>query len=424
MTIKIPYGDSVIELMLNKEFFEILESDIYKLQSNETEDNVVLKAMASPIESPRLAELAKGKNTATIIISDHTRPVPSKHIIPFMLGELRYANPDIDITLLVATGCHRGTTKNELVDKLGKDIVNSERIVIHDCLDESANIDIGTLPSGARLVIDRCAVQTDLLIAEGFIEPHFFAGFSGGRKSVLPGICSRATVLGNHCAEFIDSPFARTGILELNPIHKDMISAVSLAGLKYIVNVIIDEEKRIVAAFAGNAIAAHQKGCDLISAYCQVKPQKKGDIVISSNGGAPLDQNIYQSVKGLTAAESAATPDAVLIICAICNDGTGGDDFYHALKDCSSPENLLAVIRKVPKEQTKPDQWEYQILSRIMAKHRVIFVSDPKMQSTLSEMKLEYAPTIDEALLRAFAQKGKHAHLVVIPNGISVIVSG
>ena len=419
---RIPYGVTGAELHRDISGAEILESQIGTLKAEDSEDELVRKAMAAPIGSPRLSELARGKKTATIIVSDHTRPVPSKHILPFMLAELREGNPDIDITLLIATGFHRATTREELAAKVGEELASREKFVCHDSRDASSNVEIGVLPSGARLVIDRLAAETDLLVAEGFIEPHFFAGFSGGRKSVLPGVCDQVTVLGNHCSKFIDSPYARTGILEGNPLHTDMVAAAKLAKLQYIVNVVIDEDKKVAAAFAGDPLQAHEAGCSFLKGYCRVKPQKKGDIVITSNGGAPLDQNVYQSVKGLTAAEAAAAPGAVLIISSRCNDGVGGDSFYKALHECDTLEHLMERILATPMDQTDPDQWEYQILCRMMLKHRIIFVSEPSMQKTLEDMKLEYAPDLDTALERAYAEKGPDAHLVIIPNGISVIV--
>ena len=419
---RIPYGTTGMELHRDVSNAEVLESAIGTLKAQGSEDDIVKAAMANPIGSPTLRQLAQGKKTATIIVSDHTRPVPSKHILPFMLEELRQGNPDIDVTLLIATGFHRPTTHEELVNKVGEKIANEEKFVCHDSRDPNTNVEIGVLPSGARLVIDKVAAETDLLISEGFIEPHFFAGFSGGRKSVLPGVCDQVTVLGNHCAKFIDSPNARTGILEGNPLHNDMVAAAKLAKLQYIVNVVIDEEKHVAAAFAGDPFQAHEQGCAFLKGYCRVKPEKKGDIVLTSNGGAPLDQNVYQSVKGLTAAEAAAAPGAVLIISARCNDGTGGESFYRALRDCASLDELMERILATPMDKTDPDQWEYQILCRMMRKHRIIFVSDPTMQKTLEEMKLEYAPDLDTALDRAFADKGPDAHLVLIPNGISVIV--
>ena len=419
---RIPFGTTGLELSRDVTGAEVLESAIGTLKAEGSEDDIVKKAMANPIGSAKLSELAKGKKTATIIVSDHTRPVPSKHILPFMLAELREGNPDIDITLLIATGFHRPTTHEELVNKVGEKIANEEKFVCHDSRNAAANVEIGVLPSGAKLVIDKVAAETDLLVAEGFIEPHFFAGFSGGRKSVLPGVCDQVTVLGNHCSKFIDSPCARTGILEGNPLHIDMVAAAKLAKLQYIVNVVIDEEKHVAAAFAGDPLQAHETGCSFLKGYCRVKPEKKGDIVITSNGGAPLDQNMYQSVKGLTAAEAAAAPGAVLIISTRCNDGTGGDSFYHALADCDTVEHLMERILATPMDKTDPDQWEYQILCRMMLKHRIIFVSEPSMQKTIEEMKLEYAPDLDTALDRAYEAKGKDAHLVIIPNGISVIV--
>lgn len=420
----IPYGTTGMTLSWDLTNAEVLESKIGTLKAEASEDDLVKNAMANPYGGVKLSELAKDKKNAVIIISDHTRPVPSKHIIPFMLAELREGNPDIDITLLVATGFHRLTTTEELVNKLGQDIVDNEKIVIHDSQDAATNIEIGVLPSGARLVIDKVAAEAELLVSEGFIEPHFFAGFSGGRKSVLPGVSSKVTVLGNHCAKFIDSPYARTGILEGNPIHTDMVSAAQQAKLAYVVNVVIDEEKHVAAAFAGDPFQAHLAGCEFLKGYCCVKPAKKGDIVITSNGGAPLDQNIYQSVKGLSAAEAAAAPGAVLIISTRCDDGTGGDSFYHALADCDTLESLMERILATPMDETEPDQWESQILCRQMLKHRIIFVSDPAQQKTIEDMKLEYAPDVDTAMARAVAEKGEDAHVVVIPNGISVIVEG
>ena len=417
--IAIPYGKSHLDVAFP--YNGLLTSRVDELKSDRTGRELVEEAMASPIGTPGLAALAAGKKRCTIIISDHTRPVPSRDILPPMLAQLRQGNPEIRVTLLVATGFHRLTTTAELEAKLGKEIADSEKIVVHDAFDPESNVQIGVLPSGAPLVIDRTAVDTDLLIAEGFIEPHFFAGFSGGRKSILPGVCDKTTVLGNHCGAFIASPYARTGILEGNPLHRDMVAAAEMAKLAYIVNVVIDEEKKTVAAFAGDFRKAHEAGVAFLRQYCEVQAVP-GDIVVTSNGGAPLDQNIYQSVKGLTAAEASAKEGAVLIMCAELADGTGGEGFYRALKDCESPEKLQEETLKIPMEQTNPDQWEYQILVRMMCKHHIIFVSDPSARQFVEDMKLEYAPDLETALDRAYALKGKDAHTVVIPNGISVIV--
>ena len=417
--ISIPYGKTHISCDLQPR--GLLTSRVDQLKSTKSGLQLVEEAMANPIGSRPLHELAAGKRKCTIIISDHTRPVPSRDILPPMLAQLRQGNPEIDITLLVATGFHRPTTLAELEAKLGQEIAASEKIVVHDAFDPDSNVKIGILPSGAPLVIDRAAVETDLLVSEGFIEPHFFAGFSGGRKSVLPGVCDATTVLGNHCGEFIASPYARTGILENNPLHIDMVAAAEMANLAFIVNVVIDDDKKTVAAFAGDFKAAHAAGVSFLRPYCEVDAVP-GDIVITSNGGAPLDQNIYQSVKGLTAAEASAKAGAVLIMCANLADGTGGEGFYQSLKNCESPETHFAQCAATPQDQTIPDQWESQILARILMKHRVIFVSRPEMEVTLREMKLDYAPDLPAAIAMAKQDKGEHAEITIIPNGISVII--
>ena len=455
---EIPYGKGTLPLDLPaSRVAGVLTSHVDEIHSDRGEAELVREAMAQPygnatpygIATPygnttpygsaaphngkTLKELAATARTCTIIISDHTRPVPSKVILPPMLAELREGNPDIDITLLVATGCHRGTTDAELEVKLGTEVFRNEKIVVHDATDPDSNIKIGVLPSGADLIIDKTAAQTDLLIAEGFIEPHFFAGFSGGRKSVLPGICDKVTVFGNHCARFINDPAARTGILTDNPIHADMVSAAKQAHLAYIVNVILDENQKVAAAFAGDPFAAHEAGCEMILRYCRVAA-KPADIGITSNGGAPLDQNVYQCVKSMTAAEATVRDGGPIILCAECADGIGGDSFYRALRDCKDAESLLAQISQVPQTETIQDQWQVQILARILIHHPVIMVTSPELADAVQKMKMIYASDLQEALRiaeqlvtggdrNAGVIRTPEPTYIVIPNGISVIVT-
>ncbi len=415
--LKIPYGNTFIPF--EEGSASVLYSRIDALKAEADGLSIVKAAMENPIDSPRLSELARGKKNCVIIISDHTRPVPSRDILPNMYRELREGSPEIDITLLVATGFHRLTSEAELRGKLGDELFEQSRIIIHDSADRDSNVRVGTLPSGAPCVIDRLAAEADLLISEGFIEPHFFAGFSGGRKSVLPGICGRVTVMGNHCSRFIDSENSRTGILEGNPMHQDMVAAAALAKLAYIVNVVIDDNKKTVAAFAGNYVTAHRAGCDYLLGYAQVAPAP-ADIVVTSNGGAPLDQNLYQCAKSMSAAEATCLPGGVIIECAECADGHGGQAFYESLRDCSSPEALYAQIMATPQDKTIADQWESQIMARILMNHTVVMVTRPELKSMVEDMKMRYAATLEEALDLARGM-GKQS-LTVIPNGISVIV--
>lgn len=336
-----------------------------------------------------------------------------------ILRHLRAGNPEIDVTILVATGAHRATTPEELSAKFGPRIAAEEKIVIHNALDESSLTEVGRLPSGGVLRLNRMALEADLLVSDGFIEPHFFAGFSGGRKSILPGIASRETICANHCSEFIRSPFARTGCLERNPIHEDMLYAAEKAGLDFIVNVVIDHAKRIVRTFAGDFRAAHEAGCAFLRSCCGVTVPE-ADIVITSNGGYPLDQNVYQCVKGMTAGEAVCRPGGVIILAASCMDGHGGKSFYEHLRD-QTPAEILETVAQIPREKTVPDQWQYQILARILTDFTVILATSDCDRTMLEEMHLDSAPTLQEALEKAFQLKGRQAKVAVIPDGVSVV---
>lgn len=428
MNYKIPYGTTTQNFDVADTYTQkLIEPNLLGLNecSNSKDgQEIVRNAMENPINSPKLNELAKDVKTCTIIISDHTRPVPSKDIIPVMLEYLRNGNPNIDVTLLVATGFHRGTTKEELKAKLGENVYNNEKIVVHDCRKKDSNINLGTLPSGAPFVVDKLTVDCDLLISEGFIEPHFFAGFSGGRKSVLPGVCDQVTVMANHNGKFIANPNSRTGILKDNPIHKDMITAAKMINLAFIVNVVINEEQNTVAAFAGNFQTAHEQGCEFLKKYCAVQTPKF-DIVLTGNGGAPLDQNVYQCVKSCTAAESCMAPRGIIIECAECADGHGGQSFYEHIRDCKSPQELEKQAADTPILETEADQWEFQILARILKKHEIVFVSNPNMEPIITDMKMTYKTSAKEALnyaIEKLKDKGiDNPSIGVIPNGISII---
>ena len=421
-TVKFFYNRTTYDLNVPDDT-PVLTSRVDELKSDKNGLEIVKEAMENPIDSPRLCELAKGKPDCVIIISDHTRPVPSKDILPNMIRELREGNPDIKISLLVATGFHRPTTVEELRGKLGDELYEEfkDSIIVHDAHDPSTNVKVGVLPSGPDCILDKAAMNASLLIAEGFIEPHFFAGFSGGRKSVLPGIADAVTVMGNHCSKFIDDPHSRTGILDGNPMHEDMLAAAEMSKLAYIVNVVIDEDKKTVAAFAGNYETAHRKGCDFISDYVCVKPEY-ADIVITTNGGYPLDQNAYQSPKGMTAGEATVNEGGVIIMLSSCIDGNGGDFFYHIIADEPDIETAYQKFLATPQEETRPDQWCSQILARIVRKYTVIFVADPAQKEMIEGLKMTYAATLDEAYAMARKIKGEDATLTCIPNGISVVV--
>ncbi len=418
-----PYGkEKVHHTFADGELLGVLTSKIEEYQPKGSEQELIRAAMEQPIGSPRLCDLAKGKEKIVIIASDHTRPVPSKLIIPPMLEEIRNGNPNADITILIATGCHRGTTQEELISKFGEEIVKNEKIYVHDCDEREKLVNIGTLPSGGECEINSIAIDADLLVAEGFIEPHFFAGFSGGRKSVLPGVAGRKTVLANHCSEFIANANARTGVLENNPIHADMVWAAKTARLAYIVNVVLNAEKQVIYAVAGDVEQAHKQGTDFLFSQCGAKAILS-DIVISTNGGYPLDQNVYQAVKGMTAAEATVKENGVIIMLAASNDGVGGEHFYHQLADEADIEKTMEIFLNRDRGETVPDQWQTQILLRVLGRASVIYVSE--LEDELVE-KLHMIPahSIEEAILKAKKLLGnENASIVAIPDGVAVMVT-
>ena len=419
---QLPFGKDKISLNVDKSrLIGVLTSKINGYSADCDGESIVKKAMENPVGTERLEILAKGKKKICLIASDHTRPVPSKIIVPLMLKAIRKGSPDAEITILIATGLHRTTTKEELVYKFGEEIVKKEKIVIHDCDDADNLVYMGKLPSGGRFILNRIAAEAELLVAEGFIEPHFFAGFSGGRKSVLPGVCARETVMYNHNSRFIADKFARTGILDGNPVHKDMLYAAKKAKLAYIVNVVINANHEPIYAVAGDVEKAHFKGVEFLLSKCKVKAMK-ADIVITTNGGYPLDQNIYQSVKGMTAAESTVNAGGVIIMIAKANDGHGGINFYNTFKNSENVKELMDGFLSTPPLETVVDQWQSQILARVMLKATVIFVSSCP-DEIIKDMKMIPAGTVEEAIEKAENILGKKdCGITVIPDGVSVIV--
>lgn len=281
-------------------------------------------------------------------------------------------------------------------------------------------VTIGILPSGGILRINRIAAEADLLVSEGFIEPHFFAGFSGGRKSVLPGVAAAETVYWNHNADFIGSPFARTGVLVGNPIHRDMVYAARAAKLAFICNVVINAKHQVVGAFAGDCEQAHLAGTEFLKGLC-LSEKTLSDIVITTNNGYPLDQNIYQSVKGMTAGEATCAEGGVIIMAAACADGHGGESFRKTMTQELSPAQILEQIQATPRQDTVPDQWESQIFARILSRFHVVLISeaDPEL---VRAMKMHPAKDLDQALEIAEKLLGHKGTVTVIPEGISTII--
>ena len=420
--LELPYGKGTLPLDLEEDRINaVLTAGINEYDPALSELDLVKCALENPIGTLPLHELSRGKQHITIIASDHTRPVPSRLIMPCLLEEIRKGNPHAQITILIATGCHRSTSKEELIAKFGEEIVEKEHIVVHDCDDQDNMCLLGILPSGGECWVNRIACEADLLVSEGFIEPHFFAGYSGSRKSVLPGIAGRTTVLANHCSEFIADPCSRAGVLENNPIHTDMVWAARKANLAFILNVILNENKQVIHAVAGDLEQAHRAGCTFLEGLCGVKAVP-ADIVITTNGGYPLDQNIYQAVKGMTAAEAMVKEGGVIIMLAKSNDGHGGEAFCREMMAGDDMDALMAGILSRGRDQTLADQWQAQILIRILQKAKIIYISEAA-DELVRNLHMTPANSIGEAIELANQMLDKKdAAVTVIPDGVGVIV--
>ena len=419
-TIKIPYYTSSLDLHVEEENLEAVinaKTDSYDPGKSETE--LVEEALANPIGTPRLRELAKGKQKVTLVTSDHTRAVPSKLTLPILLREIREGNPDADITILIATGLHRPTTEAEQRRMFGDAVVDNEKIVVNEAFKDEDFAYVRGLPSGAELWVNKVALDCDLLITEGFIEPHFFAGFSGGRKSILTGICNAATVNENHSYKAISSPYSTTGVLAHNPIHEDMVCAARAVNVQFILNVALNAEKKVIAAFAGDLEEAHAEGVAFVRKLAQC-PSVTGDIVITSNGGYPLDQNLYQSPKAVATAEACCADGGVIIMCASCFDGMGGTHFEKLIVR-GTVDEIDEYLSRIPPKETIPEQWCAQIYSRILKKHRIILVTTYLDHELVRKANMIPASSPDEALAMAYEMMGKDARVVVIPDGVAVL---
>lgn len=419
-TIPIPYYTSSLDLHVDEANLRaVVTAKMHEYDPGRSEMELIEDAIRHPIGTLPLRELAVDKQNIVIVTSDHTRAVPSKLTLPILLRELRAGSPDAKITILIATGLHRATTEEEQRRMFGDAIVDHETIAINNAFDPTQFAHVCTLPSGADFNVNKLALDCDLLITEGFIEPHFFAGFSGGRKSILPGICSQETVNENHSYRAIASPYANTGVLKHNPIHEDMVYAARKVNVQFILNVALNGEKKVIAAWAGDLEKAHEQGVAFIREWSQA-PDITGDIVVTSNGGYPLDQNLYQSPKAVATAEACAGEDGVIIMCCSCCDGMGGTHFEKLIQ-MGTVDEIDSYLSKIPPKETIPEQWCPQIYARILKNHPVILVTTYLEPEVVRRANMIPASSPDEALAMAYAMKGKDASVVVIPDGVSVL---
>ena len=411
VTLELPFGHSHISLELPSSnlLSVLLPRDGERARE---ESALVRQALAHPIGTPRLRDLARPGQKVVIITSDLTRPCPSDRLLPPLLQELAVAGvPDADITIVVALGLHRPMSESELETTVGSDVYRRVRVVNHD---PGNTVRLGSTSFGTPVEIYRPVVEADLRVCLGNLELHYFVGYSGGAKAILPGCASRATVTANHA--MMARPEAAAGRLEGNPVRADIEEGVAMLGVDFILNVMLDGEKRILGAVAGEVSAAHRRGCALVAQRAEVTIRERADIVVVSAGGYPKDVNLYQAQKALENATHAARAGGIIVWVAECAEGYGNPTFETWMREMGSPDELLERI-----------QGEFVLgghkaaaIAAVLKRNRVYLVSGLQPEA-VRWCNLTPFDNLGEAMQTAFGEIGRDARVIVMPHGGSIL---
>lgn len=411
--IELPYGSSVLKATIPTQNITcILNTHDAKGLKNEAE--AITLSLRSPIGCPPLLDCVHKNDRVVVIVTDNTRPCPEDRLLPPILAELEQKVPRQNITIIIALGTHSPLDKQMLIAKLGKNIVDNYQVINHDI---NQVVNIGTTSRGTPVDINRHVVEADFRISTGFIEPHSFAGFSGGRKHIAPGVYGIRSVYKNHGYKMIEHPCTRPGVLKGNPVHEDMVEIARMAKLNFIVNVLLNQKREISHVVAGDPYQAHEQGCAIATDIYGVKVGHKVDITITSNSGAPLDLNLYQACKGMDTASLITREGGIVISAASCSAGVGPESFQklHAL--VSSPKE---VLQKIMRDEPLDAQWMNHTLARTQLKNDVYLVSDLE-DSVVRKMMITPVRSIEDGLEKAFQVLGKNAEIAIIPEGPLVI---
>ena len=378
------------------------------------------EVLARPSGTASLSELARGRKDACIAICDITRPVPNELMLTPLLATLEAAGiPRDKITILIATGLHRPNLGDELVEIVGAEIAARYRIVNHHGQALHEHTYLGLSPRGVPIWIDSRYVRADLKITTGLIEPHLMAGFSGGRKLICPGIAAIETVKVWHGPDFLEHPNADCGILEGNPVHEENTWIARHAGCDFIVNVVIDSERRPLFFVAGDMEQAFLEGIAFVRHVVTDTVSEPVDIVVTSSAGYPLDTTFYQAVKGLTGALGVVKQGGTIILAAGLSEGIGSPEFERLFAENTSLE--VFVERILGKDYFVLDQWQLEELAKVRRKAKVKVVSHGLPAATIDRLFVESAPTVEQAVADSLAEYGPNAKIAVIPKGPYVL---
>ncbi len=379
-------------------------------------DDALREALDNPIGTESLADLAQGKTSACILICDVTRPVPNEFLLRGILEKLETAGiARQEILILIATGLHRPNLGDEIVELVGAQIAADYRVENHDGKNQDEHEYLGESPSGIPIWIDRRYLESDLKIATGLIEPHFMAGFSGGRKLVCPGIAAFETITKWHSPRFLEHPLARSGCLDGNPVHEENTAIAKVAGCDFIVNVTLDERRRVTSISAGEMEQAFLAGVEFARKVAKAEIAEPCDIVVTSSAGYPLDTTFYQSVKGLVSVLPILRKGGTIIIAASLSEGIGSPEFESTLREFDDLEEFLRQI--IADEYFAMDQWQVEEMARACRHARIRYVSDGLPGTLLRQFFVESAGSVESAVAEALEEHGNEARIAVIPKG-------
>ncbi|HNT74723.1 MAG TPA: nickel-dependent lactate racemase [Anaerolineae bacterium] len=383
------------------------------------ETAVIRQGLRAPIGCAPLAEKMRPGDAVVIAHSDITRATPNARLLPPLLAELEAAGVRRDdITLLNALGTHRRQTGAELRALLGDDIVDAYRCLQHDGNDDAGLVALGVTSFGHPVRVNRRFVEADARILTGLIEPHFFAGFSGGPKGVLPALAGAESVLTNHGVTMINHPNATWGRTRGNPVWEEMLEVAQMARPTFLLNVTINAAGAITGVFAGDLEAAHAQGCEFVRAHAMAAVSAPYDVVVVTNGGYPLDQNLYQTVKGMSAARQIVRSGGAILMAAACEDGIPAHGRYAALlAEGGSPQGVLEMVARPG--FAAADQWQVQIQALIQRHADVYVYSDGLTDAQIAAALLTPCRDIPATVQKLRAQYGPR--VAVLPEGPYIV---
>jgi len=414
--ISVPYGKTIQEAVISDDIkLQVIDVDVPKVRI--PVEKLLKEALDNPIGTDRVENLVKKDDKILIVVNDHTRPGPNQIIVKELITRLKNAGVEDDnIKFIIATGSHRASTDEEITNIIGADYKKRYQVIVHNCTDKDRIVYIGETTSGVPLYVNKAVTESSFIITTGLISPHHTAGFSGGRKSIVPGVAGIDTLKIHHSLPI--RPFEPSmGFIYGNPFHEAALEAALMVNVRFMVNAVQDPHKQNIAFVAGDIEEAHAKGVAICKKVSEVEIHGLADIVITSPGGYPRDRNLYQAQKALSVAEPLGKPNCVYILSANAEDGIGEGVFREWLVEAKTPQEVVERFRREGFNVGSNKAFMY---ARALTKGKVIIVTENLKEKDLNEMMLEWAPNLQAAIEKAIKFKVPEK-IIVLPRAVNII---